>query len=1003
MVVQAAATQIELQSATSGTVVSQTEVRELPLNSRVYLQLLTLMPGVSSGSSDQLFIGTTNPSGQTNTVQFAINGGRSSENSFTVDGADNVDRGSNLTLLTTPSVDSIAEFKVIRNHYSAEYGRNASGQVSVITKSGSSQFHGNAYEFLRNDKLNANTFFNNRSAVKRPPLRYNNFGYTIGGPVFIPGVYNENKEKTFFFFAQEYHRIITYNTLTADVPTANERQGIFATPVCISAVVSGNCTSSSTITTIDPVAAAYIKDIYGKMPLPNSVTPTTPNRLLTPVQSIFNHRQDLVKIDHNFNSKVNVSFRYLNDSIPTIEPGGLFTGAVLPGVSNTTTNSPGHSYVARSVQTIRPTLINEGGYSFSYGAIISDPTGLVNSANSPDIKVTLPFTSTLGRVPSLAPGFSSVAGFGPYRDYNRNHNIFDNVQKIIGPHTLKFGASFNFYQKTENAAGNNTGSYSFANTRSTAVTAAGTTAAQQQWANFLLGNVSTFTQASVDLTPDIHARQHEFYIQDDFRFRSNLTLNMGVRYSLFRQPIDKAGLLTTFDPSLYNPAHAVGIDAAGNKLPCVSPCDPLNGISIAGKNSPYGDKIGKEDNDNFAPVLGLAWDPFKDGKTSVRAGYGISYDTALVGILEQNIFANPPFVQNVSISATNLANPGSVLATISAAPLTLRAVSPRNITPYIQQYSLDVQREIKKDFIVDVGYFGTKGTHLLGIVDLNLLKPGAAIQAGLQTAGTAVTSGAATNKLNAIRPYLGYVAINSIQNAFGSNYNSLQASAEKRFSAGSLIKFAYTWSHNLTDSQSDRSNSPQNLYDIRSEYGPASFDRRHIFTVDYVYELPFFKGEKGFKGAALTGWQISGITQYASGVPSTVATSGTDPAGIGFLGTSASGGRPDQVGDPNSGPHTLLAWFNTAAFAATPASVNKPGTAGRGSILGPGFGRWDVAFGKTFRITERISTQFRAEMFNVFNHTNFLGLSTNITSSTFGQVTTTRDPRIIQFGLKLYF
>ncbi|HZS46429.1 MAG TPA: TonB-dependent receptor [Blastocatellia bacterium] len=1006
--VQAASTEVELQTATSGTVVSNLEVKELPLNSRVYLQLLTLMPGVSNGSSDQLFIGTTNPSGQTNTVSFAINGGRTSENSYTVDGADNIDRGSNLTLLNTPSIDAIAEFRVTRNHYSAEYGRDAAGQVNVITKSGTSKFNGDAYEFFRNDALNANNFFNNLANVKRPPLRYNNFGYTIGGPLYIPGVYNDSKDKTFFFFSQEYHRIITYGTFTADVPTANERQGIFATKVCtgpITTVSPGvtTCPSSNTISNIDPIAAEYIKDIYSKLPLPNAGTTADPNRLITPVQSIFNHRQDLIRIDHNFNSKVSLSGRYLNDSIPTIEPGGLFTGDVLPGVATTKTNSPGRSLVLRSVQTFRPTFLNEIGYAFSYGAIISDTTGLEASVNSPDIQVTLPFKSTLNRVPGISNGMSAIAGFGPYRDFNRNHNIFDNVTKIVGAQTLKFGLSLNFYQKTENAAGNNVGTYAFSTSRSNDGTTAGTLAQQQGWANFLLGNVATFTQASEDITPDIRARQHEFYFQDDWRIKSNLTLNMGVRYSMFRQPIDKNGELTTFDPALYNPAHAVGIDASGNKLPCVSPCDPLNGIIIAGVNSPFGNKVGPENYKAFAPVFGFAWDPFKDSKTSIRGGYGLSYDTTLFGTLEQNIFANPPFVNNISISNTNFANPGSVLASVSAAPLTLHATPVDFQVPYIQQWSLDLQREIKKDFIVEVGYYGSKGTHLLGIVDLNEVPPGAAVAAGLAPAGTAVTAGAATNKLNQIRPFLGYVAINSLENWFNSNYNSMQMSVEKRFSAGSLIKAAYTWSHNLTDNQSDRSNAPQNVYDRASEYGPASFDRRHILTVDYVYELPFFRGAKGVEGLALSGWEISGITSYASGLPLTATTSGFDPAGLGFLGTSAAGGRPDQISDPNNAPGTLLQWFDKNAFALVPGTVHRPGDAGRGTILGPGFGRWDFSLAKFFTIKEDVKLQFRTEMFNAFNHTNFLNVSTSFTAGTFGQITSTHDPRIIQFGLKLYF
>ena len=449
--------------------------------------------------------------------------------------------------------------------------------------------------------------------------------------------------------------------------------------------------------------------------------------------------------------------------------------------------------------------------------------------------------------------------------------------------------------------------------------------------------------------------------------------------------------------------HAPGIDANGNKLPCVAPCDPLNGIIQAGKNSPFGNKVGNEDNNNFAPVLGFAWYPWKDGKTSVRGGYGISYDTQLFGVQEQNIFANPPLVSSISISNTLLDNPGAGVASISAAPLSLRATPPISSTPYLQQWSLDVQREVKKDFIVDVGYYGSKGTHLLGIVDLNLLQPGAAVAAGLAPAVGPVNS-AGTNKLNQIRPFLGYVAINSIENWFNSNYNSLQMSVEKRLSGSSLIKAAYTWSHNLTDNQSDRSNAPQDFFNRAAEYGPASFDRRHILTVDYVYELPFFKGERGLVGEALGGWQISGITSYASGNPLTVTTSGTDPGGVGFLGASASGGRPDQVGDPNAGaPHTVLQWFNTNAFAATPAAVHRPGNTGRGTVLGPGFGRWDFALGKTFKIKERTQLQFRSEMFNIFNHTNFLGVSTSNTSPTFGQITTTHDPRIIQFGLKLYF
>src|SRR5262249_27902253 len=367
-------------------------------------------------------------------------------------GADNVDRGSNLTLLNYPSVDAIAEFKVLRNHYSSEYGRNASGHVNVITKSGTHNFHGNFYEFFRNDKLNANDYFNNLTGrfttdttakapdvvvaqgdpragherTPRPILRYNNFGYTIGGPVFIPGVYNKDRVKTFFFFSEEFRRVITYSSFNTTVPSAAERNGIFSAPICVATNAAGTaCTqSTTTITNINPAAAAYLKDIYANVALPNSGT----NSLISNVRNIFNHRQELVRIDHNFSSNFTLAVRYLHDSIPTEEPGGIFTNLQVPGVATTKTNSPGYSWVARSVQTLSPTKVNEVGYAFSYGAIVSRPIGLALSENSPNVTaaVKLPFAVTLDRIPSISPGYGGVAGFGPYDDFNRNHNVYDN-------------------------------------------------------------------------------------------------------------------------------------------------------------------------------------------------------------------------------------------------------------------------------------------------------------------------------------------------------------------------------------------------------------------------------------------------------------------------------------------------------------------------------------------------------------------------------------------------
>jgi hypothetical protein len=267
------------------------------------------------------------------------------------------------------------------------------------------------------------------------------------------------------------------------------------------------------------------------------------------------------------------------------------------------------------------------------------------------------------------------------------------------------------------------------------------------------------------------------------------------------------------------------------------------------------------------------------------------------------------------------------------------------------------------------------------------------------------TSSAGELPLNQFRPYLGYGAISGVQNRFSSNYHSLQTQFQKRWGANSLFVFNYTWSHNLTDNPSDRSNAPQNAYDIAAEYGPSSLDRRQNITASYVYDLPWFKAQHGFTGHALGGWEVSGLVYYYTGTPLTVTTSNTDPGGLGLLGASASSARPDMISNPNDGAqHTVASFFNTAAFVAMPVNADRPGNAGRGVVTGPSFQRWDLSLFKNTKLRgENMYLQFRAETFNLFNHTNFATVTTSFISASFGKVTTANDARIMQLGLKLYF
>lgn len=1020
---------VDLGSPASATTIEGTQIRELALGTRNYEQLMALMPGVASNAVDELYVGNSLPGGSANTVPYAVNGARTSANNWTVDGADNVDRGSNLTLQTFPSVDSVSQFKVERSLYSADAGRAGGAQINVVTKSGVSTFHGGVYEFFRNDVLNANSWTNNSNrvnlvngAAKAPPVRWNDFGFTFGGPVYFGSHYNKNKNKTFFFYSQEWRKIINYNTFNPTLPTRGMLSGNFIQPVCVQ--FSGT-TCSLTGTSISPNqfnanSAAYIKDIFSKLPLLDGTTVGATTVGFFPVRNIFNSRQEVVRIDHTFSPKFNVWGRLTIDDIPTTESGGLFGQSSVPNMATTRTNSPGRGVVVHAINMIRTTLVNDGGFNFSQSAILTVPVGLSARAVSPDINPALPFPNPEGVVPTVAfTGGSSVNGAGPYVDYNRNYAWFDNLTWIKHKHTVKVGISLNHYNKTENA-NSGQGSFTFTNTGAPS----GTSSFQQSWANFLLGNVATFSQPSMDITPDVWAWQSEAYVQDDYKATPRLTLSIGLRWSYYGQPIDTGGLMDNFDPAQYHPAKAPQIDPAnGNVIPGTNNWQ-MNGIIIGGKNSPYGDKIANDSYRNFAPRLGLAWDPFGRGKTSLRAGYGIYFDSTLFGTYEQNIFADPPYVSGVSYSNANFSNVSSgtqginPLGPQATSVLNLHATQlPANI-PYTQQWSFNIQHRLPKAFFLEVGYFGHKGTHLLGIVDINEAYPGLAFAAGLHQANAnTVFTSTDQARINAVRPYRGFGAINSLETGFDSNYHSLQIHLRKSFGAAGLLGVAYTWSKTMANSPSDRSNWPQNTYNWSAEYGPSSYDRTHIVTINYVYTLPFFKHGRGLFTQVLGGWEMTGIISTYTGQPTRVLTSSVDPAGLGLLANGNIPNRPDQICNANENPpHQYggavqsaaqgLTWFNTACFVPVPQGQMRPGDEGEYTVRGPGFFNWDGSLLKNFKLCKegRWKLQLRVESFNTLNWVNPSGFaSTNMTSTNFGQINSFRAARRIQIGAKIYF
>jgi hypothetical protein len=699
---------------------------------------------------------------------------------------------------------------------------------------------------------------------------------------------------------------------------------------------------------------------------------------------------------------------------------------------------------------------------------------LVNTPNP----VKLPFTNTRDRVTSIiGNGFGSAStganggliSFGPYDNFS-NKNLFgSNLTLINGNHTMKLGGAYSKYRKNENAlvsdtTGGNQGVFTGFGTSLPANVGTGpgqslppgvslTTAQNvQRWANFLVGNAASFVQGKFDYTANLIQGNIEAYAQDEWRFRPNLTLYYGVRYSRFGQPNDRNGRLSNFDPALYSAASAPLVTGAGNRVAgsgnfCngmfVNSQNPQTAVNCTPGISPFGDEIAKTPNRDFAPRVGLAWDPFGKGRTSIRTGYGIYHEQFLVGFAEQIIGVNPPYQENFTILNTRLDNPaGSATNPPSAAASTIRGMDKDWKTPYMQHWSLDVQHQLSSKMVFTVGYYGSKGTHLVGVTEINELPPGLALNSfcapgnnstatpgvtlvRCQPAGYAFRNSATTAAqgnpnvvgtttfndnaiLDQLRPYRGYKSITMLQPRYNSNYHSLQLYAQRRFSGASQISAAYTWSHNLTDSQNDRSNAPQNTFDIRSEYSRSTLDRRHVFSMNYIYELPFFKDQHGFTSQVLGGWQASGIVTYNTGLPFTITTSSFDAAGLGNNPAAIAGNRPNLLCDPNSNaPHTFQQWFNVACFQTNPAVgtpvANVPGTAGRGMVNGPPTSRIDFTMTKNIRFSERTRLQLRGEAFNILNHTNFRTIGTNVTLGTYGTVTAVRDPRTIQLGAKLIF
>jgi len=1050
----AAATQVETESSEVSGVVTGKEVTQLVLNGRNFTQLISLTPGVSNQTGQDE--GTVGVYGN---VAWSINGGRTEYNNWELDGGDNMDNGSNGTLNVYPSIEAIAEFKVLTSNYGAQYGRNGSGTVETVTKSGTKSFHGNAYEFVRNNDFNARNFF----APNVPSYKKNDFGYTIGGPVYIPKHYNTSKDKTFFFWSEEWRKDRLPSTFNNQVPSNEQRQGIF-NDVCPAAGSPVNTTSFPNCP-VNPATKAYYPnntvpiDVNAQAMLPMVPAPTSGSG----AESFFtasavvptNWREELVRIDQNFSDTERFFFHYIHDSWNTITPTSLWSGDTFPTIG-TNFVGPGTSFTAHMASNVSPSLLNEFTFSYTADHIFLTPSGYWQRPSS--MTMTGLFDNGFGgKVPGFSINNGSPYGGGftadvganaPWNNANPTYTFRDQIAKIWGSHNVYIGFYVALAQKNENGGAQLNGFLNFSNTSPISTGNA--------WADFLVGRIANFYQVNQQLKYYYRDKVFEPYIQDDWHVSKKLTLNLGLRMSGFGAYTNRYNLFYNFYPSRYDPAQAAQIDVTGE-------ITGIQGALVPGVGNPYNGEVACGTNGtpnscsnghffNWAPRVGFAFDPMGNGKWAIRGGYGIFYEHLNGNEGISGLEGAPPGV--LSPTQYNVIGYTSIGGAGVSGTTGLTNYGTQIHWPYVQQWHFDVQHDIGKDTVATIAYVGSKGTHLTWQRNINSLQstsnnpfqPGQPLTTAICNTvtgawtpnvsgivnGQVITGATAQNLAVACgssaadpyRPYLGYSNITQIDWGANSSYNALQISA-RRNAKYAQFTLAYSFSHAIDDSSDRYDGSFLDSYNMKLTRASSNFDQRHILNIGYVFDAPFFTNTSTLAGKVLGGWHWSGLATVQTGTPfSIVANTGSNlipGAGVGNGGGTTA--FADLVGDPHAAPPITNAasiigplLFNPGAFAA-PTGLTF-GDAGRNIMNIPTRWNFDMGLFKNFFVTERANFEFRAEAFNVFNHTQWNGVNNGIScyggannsagdasclDQSFLHPSGAHNPRILQLGLKFIF